>query len=339
MEGDGDTVNNGVSVIAQRTRCRTPKRRGPTLTITSTTRASTEYRSIRLTLKVFEEPVEESAVNTTKASTCSEPAKDSRSSTTREAAAPRRQSAPVHPTTSGFAVAGRRRPRGFTRRRIRPRKIVVVGDMHCGKSCLVSAYCSDQYSDTYLPTILQCVPGDARVDGHKIDLIVVDAPGRVDHAPIRTCIYEKTDLVMICFALDDPASLAHARDYWLEEVRRQAPKAPTMLVGTKRDVRDAAVANWCQCHLCLEDSLGCLKGRATLQRMSSDAVLSKNIVSHQQGKEVARSMGALAYVECSAKYRDGSRDVFENAAYLAVHRRRRKRKTPPKGSSHPCVIL
>ena len=323
-------------IFSQRLRGRTPKPARPTLTITST---PTEPRSMKLALKLREEPKEELPVNVTKASTCSEPAKDSRSSTTREAAAPRRQSAPVY-STVGYAVhRRRRRPRGLTRRH-RPRKIVVVGDMHCGKSCLISAYCSDQYSDTYLPTIVQCVPGDAKVDGQKINLIVVDAPGRADHAPIRTCIYDKADLVMICFALNDPLSLHHACDYWLSEVRQYAPKAPYMLVGTKRDIRDEAVANWCNCSICKDNSRGCYKGRNTLQRMRNDATLSKNMISYQQGEEAADSMGALMYMECSSKYRDGSRDVFENAAYLAVHRRRRRRKTPPSGTNHhPCIIL
>ena len=85
--------------------------------------------------------------------------------------------------------------------------------MNCGKSFLISAYCCDHFSDIYQPTTLRCLPSDARVQGHKIDIIVVDTPDRIDYSPIRKCAYQNVDLIMICFALDQPVSLDHVKVY------------------------------------------------------------------------------------------------------------------------------
>ena len=96
-----------------------------------------------------------------------------------------------NPFSWSFRHRRRRRRQGRVRIQRRPRKIVVVGTMNCGKSSLISAYCHDQFSDIYQPTILRCLPSDARVQGHKIDIIVVDTPGRIDYLPIRRCAYQK----------------------------------------------------------------------------------------------------------------------------------------------------
>ena len=42
----------------------------------------------------------------------------------------------------------------------------------------------------------------------------------------------------MCFAVNDRASFAEARDKFVPEVRLHCPSAPIILVGTKADLRD-----------------------------------------------------------------------------------------------------
>ena len=47
------------------------------------------------------------------------------------------------------------------------------------------------------------------------------------------------------------------------------------------------------------------------------ALAKQHVVSFKEGSEVAQSIHAAAYVECSAKTKDGVREVFESAARFA----------------------
>ena len=230
-----------------------------------------------------------------------------------------------------------RSPRKKSRCRVvrRPRKVVVVGDSGCGKSALVMAYCHDRYPEEHEPTILKSVPADAEVDGEKIDLVVIDTPGEEEYAPIRPCVYRKTDLVVICFSVDSPRSMENVRRLWVPEIQRCAVGVPYILVGNKTDIRDDYYANHCHCSVCQECALGC--GRGWDAFGSRQSVLDCS-VSSKRGQELAKQAGCLDYMECSAKYRSGTRDVFETAAYYAVKRHKRKRRRQSRGPE-ACVIL
>lgn len=241
-----------------------------------------------------------------------------------------------------FLKQERRRRRRVIRRKYishyRPRKIVVVGDMHSGKSCLVSSYCSDKFIDMYSPTILKCMPADCKIQGRQVDIIVADTPGRYDYLPLRKIAYDKCDLVIICFALDSPQTLENVEKFWIPEVLSQAPGIPFMVVGNRRDCRDEVYANWCSCEICQHCHLGCQKGLNTLRRMDADELLKCTMLSFDQGYSLAKDSGAVAYQECSAKFRDNTRTVFECATKMALKKHRRKRKHKTRGPE-ACVIL
>ena len=48
-------------------------------------------------------------------------------------------------------------------------------------------------------------------------------------------------------------------------------------------------------------------------------------VSYDQGRAMAERIGAHAYLECSAKTKDGVRDVFETATRAALQNKAKKR--------------
>ena len=236
------------------------------------------------------------------------------------------------------ALGSRRRRRRCKRKRLklkkkhRARKIVIVGDMACGKSCLVSAYCHDLYSSVYQPTILRCLSTDAKVQGENIELIVIDTPGRMDYQPIRKCSYKKADLVMICFALDRPDTLVNVRQYWANEViESTSRKVPIVLVGNRKDKRDEMHIKWCHCNEYTYSN--CLSNSTSNPILPIDVV-----VTYEEGLSVAKTIGALTYIECSAKYRENTRKVFEQSSDIAVRKHRRKRKTNFR-EHESCVIL
>ena len=80
-----------------------------------------------------------------------------------------------------------------------------------------------------------------------------------------------------------------------EEARRLCPSAPLILVGTKTDLRDT----------------------------QND--LSKVTTKTSQLSKVAKSLGALDYLECSAHRDDESvRDLFKEIINISVSRKKKK---------------
>ena len=211
-----------------------------------------------------------------------------------------RQTATAVHTSTGR----RRRTRVPARRMVRrPRKVVIIGDMFSGKSSLISAYCHDKFSTNYVPTLLNTLSTDAEVFGESIELVVVDVGGRDDYAKLRKCAYHKMDIIILCYAANSLDSLQRITDYWVPEIKQHCPKVPFILVATKKDIRDDA----------LHES-SCIGGE------------KEDIVSTMRGRETAKTVGAQKFLECSARYRDNTRNVFEMAAKVALQKSRRKRK-------------
>ena len=235
----------------------------------------------------------------------------------------RHRSAPAYHSTSlerrpFIALAPeprRRRKRAMrVRPRLRPRKIVVVGDMYSGKSGLISAYCRDRFSKSYVPTVLRTCASNARVFGETVELIVVEVAGRDDYQKTRSCAYHKMDVVILCYSADNIESLQRIKDTWLPELKRHAPKVPYILVGTKKDVREDYAYQ-----------LEVLKQNSINGDTAPCEDLLQTVVPTHKGSEVAKDIGAAGFVECSAMYRDGTRKVFETAAKIALKTRRRKK--------------
>lgn len=61
------------------------------------------------------------------------------------------------------------------------------------------------------------------MDGHSVEVVVLDAPGQEEHAMIDRYAYS-ADCVLLCFALDFPTSL--------ENVMDKASNIPEMLEFT-----------------------------------------------------------------------------------------------------------
>lgn len=126
----------------------------------------------------------------------------------------------------------------------------------------------------------------------------------------------------MCYSVVDPQSLQNLRSRWLPEVRRHCPNEPFILVGCKKDlVSDGQVIN--------EDSSASDSGAAAgeeaageeEQHNADDVVRQRQgcVVSHEQAQVMAFEMGAVAFIECSAKTFDNVEATMALAANFAVY--------------------
>ncbi|OTF76509.1 ras-like protein GTP-binding protein Rho1-like protein [Euroglyphus maynei] len=206
------------------------------------------------------------------------------------------------------------------------KKLVIVGDGACGKTCLLIVFSKDQFPEFYVPTVFENYVADIEVDGkqvsvtfgnnthththyllthylHQVELALWDTAGQEDYDRLRPLSYPDTDVILMCFSIDSPDSLENIPEKWSPEVRHFCPNVPVILVGNKKDLRNDPYT-----------------------------VKSKiKTVSTEEGKAMAEKINAFGYLECSAKTKDGVREVFEVATRAALQSKKRRRKK--------CIIL
>ncbi|RNA13311.1 Ras-like GTP-binding [Brachionus plicatilis] len=185
------------------------------------------------------------------------------------------------------------------------KKLVVVGDGACGKTCLLYAFCKDQFLDEYEVTVFETYVTDIEVDGIKIELVLWDTAGQEEYERLRPLSYPDSNVVLVCYSIDNRDSLENIYDKWCPEIKYYCPKIPIILVGNKKDLR-------------LE---------------------LKRSIDTEEGVKMAEKIGAYGFYECSAKTREGVRDVFETAASASLVYLKPKKSLKSKLAKTKCQIL
>ncbi|BFZ54370.1 GTP-binding protein Rho1 [Savitreella phatthalungensis] len=188
------------------------------------------------------------------------------------------------------------------------RKLVIVGDGACGKTCLLIVFSKGTFPEVYVPTVFENYVADVEVDGKHVELALWDTAGQEDYDRLRPLSYPDSHVILICFSIDSPDSLDNVQEKWISEVMHFCSALPIILVGTKRDLRYD--------HKVIEEL-----------RKTNQAP-----VTTEEAEAVAKKIGAVRYLECSAKTNEGVREVFEHATRSAM-----LAKTSKKGKK--CTIL
>lgn len=173
-------------------------------------------------------------------------------------------------------------------------KCVLVGDGAVGKTSLVVSYTKNGFPAEYIPTAFDNYAVLVTVDGRKTKLHLCDTAGQDDFDRLRPLCYQDTDVFLLCFSIACPTSYANARDKWVAEVRRYCPHTPIIVVGTQVDLR------------------GDVRVALELHRYGETPVTKAD------GERLARSIGAVTYVECSALTQVNMKDVFDTAIVAAL---------------------
>lgn len=180
------------------------------------------------------------------------------------------------------------------------KKLVIVGDGACGKTCLLIVFSKDQFPEVYVPTVFENYVADIDVDGKRVELALWDTAGQEDYDRLRPLSYPDTDVILMCYSIDSPDSLENIPEKWTPEVKHFCPSVPIILVGNKKDLRNDDYT------------------RRELAKMKQEPVKT------EEGRDMATRIGAFDFIECSAKTKDGVREVFETATRAALKVKRTK---------------
>ncbi|EOX96544.1 RAC-like 9 isoform 2 [Theobroma cacao] len=190
-------------------------------------------------------------------------------------------------------------------------KCVTVGDGAVGKTCLLISYTSNTFPTDYVPTVFDNFSANVMVDGRTVNLGLWDTAGQEDYNRLRPLSYRGADVFLLAFSLISRPSYENVSKKWVPELRHYAPSVPIVLVGTKLDLREDR-----QFHL--------------------DYPGACTISTEQQGLELKKQIGALAYIECSSKTQQNVKAVFDAAIKVVLQPPKQKRQ---KKKSRICRVL
>ncbi|KIN07220.1 hypothetical protein OIDMADRAFT_36795 [Oidiodendron maius Zn] len=163
-------------------------------------------------------------------------------------------------------------------------KCVVVGDGAVGKTCLLISYTTNKFPSEYVPTVFDNYAVTVMIGDEPYTLGLFDTAGQEDYDRLRPLSYPQTDVFLVCFSVTSPASFENVREKWFPEVHHHCPT----------DLRDDPS---------VREKLG-------KQKMSP--------VRKEDGEKMAKELGAVRYVECSALTQYKLKDVFDEAIVAAL---------------------
>ncbi|KAH3687606.1 hypothetical protein WICPIJ_001416 [Wickerhamomyces pijperi] len=180
------------------------------------------------------------------------------------------------------------------------RKIVILGDGACGKTSLLNVFTRGYFPQVYEPTVFENYVHDIFVDGKPIKLSLWDTAGQEEFDRLRSLSYSDTHTIMLCFAIDSRDSLENVLNKWVGEITDHCDGVKLVLVALKCDLRSVEE----------QDDV-----------VSSSIQNNDGLISYQEGLAMAKRIGALRYLECSAKKNRGVNEAFTEAARCALSAR------------------
>lgn len=183
------------------------------------------------------------------------------------------------------------------------------------------------FPQVYEPTVFENYVHDIFVDGQAMKLSLWDTAGQEEFDRLRSLSYSDTHTIMLCFSVDSRDSLENVQTKWVSEIVDHCEGVKLVLVALKCDLRSNE-----------EDGAeGETPAGAEDKAVSASAAPQKKLISYEEGLAVAKKVGALRYLECSAKKNRGVNEAFTEAARCAL-------SAKPKGSHDDeekkgCIIM
>ncbi|XP_063714810.1 uncharacterized protein LOC134842414 [Symsagittifera roscoffensis] len=201
-------------------------------------------------------------------------------------------------------------------------KVVIVGDGTCGKTSLLHRLKTNEFPQTYIPTVFENFVWETVLEsGQLVDLHLFDTAGQEDYDRIRPLSYQEAEIVMFCYDIGRPETFNDVSSKWVKEIdyylHQQRPLK--FLVGLKSDLRD------------MDDPMS--SPATGVSDFSTTTEPPPPLVTPEQAEEVASKKFFEHWGDCSAKTGSNVQDTFQRAAIMGSTR---KNVADPNGC---CVVL
>jgi len=164
-----------------------------------------------------------------------------------------------------------------------------------------------EFPKEYVPTVFDNYVVNLTAGDQSIELGLWDTAGQEEYDRLRPLSYANANVFLLCFSIISPVSYGNVSAKWHPELMHFCPDVPFILVGTKADIRNEP---------------------SEIDKLKAQG--GESPISTEHGNALAKKLGAIKYIECSAKTSEHLKDVFDEAVRAVLRPQKRK-----KG----CVIL
>ena len=119
--------------------------------------------------------------------------------------------------------------------------------------------------------------------------------------------YSDTHTIMLCFSVDSRDSLENVQHKWVGEIADHCEGVKLVLVALKCDLRNSE-------DYARENAIT----PGNIQQQGQALGQSSGLITYEEGLAMAKKIGALRYLECSAKMNRGVNEAFTEAARCAL---------------------
>nr|2CLS_A Chain A, RHO-RELATED GTP-BINDING PROTEIN RHO6 [Homo sapiens]2CLS_B Chain B, RHO-RELATED GTP-BINDING PROTEIN RHO6 [Homo sapiens] len=176
-------------------------------------------------------------------------------------------------------------------------KLVLVGDVQCGKTAMLQVLAKDCYPETYVPTVFENYTACLETEEQRVELSLWDTSGSPYYDNVRPLCYSDSDAVLLCFDISRPETVDSALKKWRTEILDYCPSTRVLLIGCKTDLRTDL---------------------STLMELSHQ---KQAPISYEQGCAIAKQLGAEIYLEGSAFTSEKSiHSIFRTASMLCLNK-------------------
>ncbi len=160
-------------------------------------------------------------------------------------------------------------------------KLSVVGSYACGKTSLITKYVENQFSKDYKPTLgASIIAKDLEVmhKGTKVftRLVMWDIAGQEKYETVRSMYFQGAKAAIFVYDITRRPTFEEIKNKWYQDFKKDAmPTAKFVLIGNKKDLQD-------------------------MRNVTID-----------EGKALAKEIGAVSFFETSAKTGENVNEMFE----------------------------
>ncbi|CDQ66893.1 unnamed protein product [Oncorhynchus mykiss] len=86
-------------------------------------------------------------------------------------------------------------------------KLVLVGDVQCGKTAMLQVLAKDSYPETYVPTVFENYTACLELEDQRVELSLWDTSGSPYYDNVRPLCYSDSDAVLLCYDISRPDSI------------------------------------------------------------------------------------------------------------------------------------
>ncbi|KAF9763019.1 Transforming protein RhoA [Nosema granulosis] len=174
------------------------------------------------------------------------------------------------------------------------KQLTLVGHGTCGKTSILNRHMNKRFDEIMDPTVFSSTTNEYKHEQGSIELRLWDTAGQDEFSRFRHLALPTADYILICFSVESRASYTEIKNSFIPLIKECCPTAKYFIAATKIDLRE---------------------DRNVLERLveAGDSPISRN-----EGLELAKTVGAVGYFECSAKQDKGIEEIFYQISKFAL---------------------